>query len=77
MSITDSASITVKSKDGIIKKDQENSTSVLILYETSSPGWKIRAVSARLLGQRRERDVPEALLRLLVQINIWKFVSMQ
>jgi hypothetical protein len=64
MVTTDSASFTVRSKDGIIKTDQESSTNDLISYMISSPDWQVRAISARLLGQRTEKGVPEALLRV-------------
>ena len=64
MSRTDSGSFTVTSKDGTTKKDQENSTSDLVLYAISDPHLEIRAISARLLGQRRETGAPEALLHL-------------
>jgi hypothetical protein len=64
MVTTDSASFTVRSKDGIIKTDQQSSTSDLVSYMISSPDWQVRAVSARLLGHRTEKGVPEALLRV-------------
>jgi HEAT repeats len=36
----------------------------VILYAISSPDWEVRAISARLLGQRQEKGVPEALLHI-------------
>ena len=61
MSSTSQTSIAVTLPSGTTKKDQDMSTKELI-EATSNQDWQIRAASARLLGQRREKDVPAVLL---------------
>jgi hypothetical protein len=54
-------SLTVTLEDGAARKDQDVPTTRLLI-SLSDPDWKVRTASARLLGGRREKGVPDALL---------------
>jgi hypothetical protein len=54
-------SLTVTLEDGAARKDQDVPTTRLLI-SLSDPDWKVRTASVRLLGARREKGVPDALL---------------
>jgi len=62
MATTAEGSISFRSKDGLAQKDDHISTIILITNGLYDSNFEVRAISARLLGQRQEKDVPEALL---------------
>jgi hypothetical protein len=62
MSRADKRSVSAKYPDGSIKTNQELHTSLLAAGVKQSPDWAVRAVAAKLLGDRKEKGVPEALL---------------
>jgi HEAT repeat protein len=50
-------------EDGTVKKDGDIPTTKLI-ENLSDPDWKVRAAAAELLGERKEKGVPEILLKV-------------
>jgi hypothetical protein len=64
MNTTQYTSITMIYQDGTEQKDGEIPTNHLISYILSNQKWQVRAVPARLLGQRNEKGVLDILLKV-------------
>ena len=69
MSRTETMSISAQFPDGTSKKDDEIPTKRLIADIQEHPEWSVRAVMARLLKQRKEKGVPEILLKTALTDN--------
>jgi hypothetical protein len=64
MSRTQTLPLMATLSDGTVKKDNEIPTNQLLVEVQFNTQWDVRAVSARLLGQRKENGVPEVLLKV-------------
>jgi hypothetical protein len=62
MNATDYVSINMTLGDGTLKKDQEIHNLKLIEIILYNRDWRVRAVAARLLDNREEKDVHDHLL---------------
>jgi hypothetical protein len=69
MSRTETMSISAQFPDRTSKKDDEIPTNRLIADIQEHPEWSVRAVVARLLKQRKEKGVPEILLKTALTDN--------
>jgi len=52
-------------KNGVTKEDDDFTTTELIEEMLSNPKWDVRALAAQALGKRKERGVPEALIKCI------------
>jgi len=52
-------------KNGETKKDEDFTTAELIQAMLSSPEWDVRDLAARALQKRKEKGVPEALMKCI------------
>ncbi|RJP95323.1 MAG: HEAT repeat domain-containing protein [Desulfobacteraceae bacterium] len=52
-------------KNGEIKKDDDLATTELIQEMLSNPEWSVRALAAQALHKRKEKGVPEALVKCI------------
>lgn len=52
-------------KNGEVKKDEDFTTAELIQTMLSNPKWDVRALAAQALRKRKEKGVPEALMKCI------------
>jgi len=64
MATTSKTSISFQLEDGSVQEDDHISTNILVTKCLYDLDFQVRAVSARSLGQRKEKGVPDALLKV-------------